>query len=540
MSKNTDVAGAKKRFLSGVSVLTLSALAVKVIGLFYKIPLLSYLGTEGMGYFNTAYELYALFCLVCTAGLPTALAVMVSGDGGRYGEKRIYKTARVIFLALGLAGFLVMYLFSSQFASMLDNKGAAACLRAISPTVFFICLGSAYRGYFQGKGNMTPTALSQVVEAACKLLLGLLLGGYAVAQGKPPVTAAAYAIFGLTVGTLLSAVYLRISYAAYTKKHSVEELGGNARRSEIFRGLLAIALPITLSSLVMGGAKFVDLVVIMSRLTHSGYSESAANSLYGCYSTLVLPLFNVLPSLTSSVSLSAIPAISAAISRGKEGEDELRDTSSTAFGLVCAVAIPASIGLCVFSGDILSLLFSSQPSAVAEATPWLSVMAAAVLPSCIITLTAGMLQAAGRAKVALFTMLCGVALKVTLGIILIGKENIGIMGAPLSSVACDALVASLNLLLLSRYCRALIPSGRALTRILLRPTLASAVSIGVVVWMRGNFKIESSSASTAVSILSVMLIYGAVMLIFNMNKQRRTEKYGSQKSKPRGKADIPS
>ena len=453
MSKNTDVAGAKKKFLSGVSVLTLSALAVKVIGLFYKIPLLSYLGTEGMGYFNTAYELYALFCLVCTAGLPTALAVMVSGDGGRYGEKRIYKTARVIFLALGLAGFLVMYLFSSQFASMLDNKGAAACLRAISPTVFFICLGSAYRGYFQGKGNMTPTALSQVVEAACKLLLGLLLGGYAVAQGKPPVTAAAYAIFGLTVGTLLSAVYLRISYAAYNKKHSVEELGGNARRSEIFRGLLAIALPITLSSLVMGGAKFVDLVVIMSRLTHSGYSESAANSLYGCYSTLVLPLFNVLPSLTSSVSLSAIPAISAAISRGKEGEDELKETSHTAFGLVCAVAIPASIGLCVFSGDILSLLFSSQPSAVAEATPWLSVMAAAVLPSCIITLTAGMLQAAGRAKVALFTMLCGVALKVTLGIILIGKENIGIMGAPLSSVACDALVASLNLLLLSRYCR---------------------------------------------------------------------------------------
>lgn len=539
MSKSIGGASTGRKFLSGVSILTLSALAVKVIGLFYKIPLLSYLGTEGMGYFNTAYELYALFCLVCTAGLPTALAVMVAGDGGKYGETKIYKTAKIIFLALGIVGSLVMYVFSSGLAAMLDNRGAALCLKAISPTVLFICLGSAYRGYFQGKGNMTPTGISQVVEAACKLILGLLLGGYAVSRGMTPAVSAAYAILGLTAGTLLSAVYLRISYAMYGKKHRITE-GGSKDGGKIIRELAAIALPITLSSLVMGGAKFVDLVVIMSRLTHSGYSELAANSLYGCYSTLVLPIFNVLPSLTSSVSLSAIPSIAEAISRGEDGEAELRDTSRTSFGLVCAVAIPASLGLCVFSGDILSLIFSSQPTAVADATPWLSVMAAAVLPSCIITLTAGMLQAVGRARVALLTMLCGVALKITLGIILIGKENIGIIGAPLSSVACDILVASLNIFALSLKSRALLPSGRALVGLVLRPTFASTVAIGASLWARNKFNIERSSVSTAVCILSVMLVYGAVMLIFSLNKHRRTDKYGDQKSEPRGKIDLSS
>jgi len=534
-------ASAGKGFLSGVSVLTLSAIAVKVIGLLYKIPLLSYLGTEGMGYFNTAYELYALFCIISTAGLPVAMAVLISGGKGNFGADRIYRASRAAFLVIGLLGSLVMYVFASRFADALDNSGAALCLKAISPTVLFICLGSAYRGYFQGKGNMLPTAVSQVIEAACKLGLGLMLGGYAVSRGQPMQVAAAYAVLGLTVGALLSAVYLSVSKAVSDRKSDTPQVGNGAKRGEILRELILLALPITLSAMVTGSAKFIDLATILSRLADSGYSEAEANSLYGCYSTLVLPIFNILPSLTSSVSLSATPAISSALARGEEGISDLKSTARTSMGLVCAVAIPAAVGLAVFSRDILSLLFSSQPSAVITATPWLSVMAAAVLPSCLITLSAGMLQAMGRARLSLYTMLCGIALKAVLAYALIGNENIGVLGAPVSSVACDTLVAAFNLFLVSRHCPQLLPRARELIGLFLRPTAATAVAVGAVCIVRKKLEIENSSASTVLSILTVMLIYGALMLIFTLKKHKgENNGIGNEKLNERGKADLPS
>lgn len=518
-----------KKFLSGVSWLTLSALAVKVIGLLYKIPLLSYLGTEGMGYFNTAYELYALFCVVSTAGLPVAMAVLISGDETEGGAEKVYRTARNLFLAVGLLGSLIMFSFAEQFAKLLDNSGAAACMRAISPTVLFICLGSAYRGYFQGMGNMRPTALSQIIEAAGKLALGLLLAGYATAKGESPQAAAAYAVLGLTVGTLLSSTYLFISRRVYRKKHlphnafSVEKSGGMLKK------LWLLAFPVTLSAVVMGGAKFVDLAMILSRLSWAGFSETEANSLYGCYSTLVLPIFNMLPSLTSSVSLSAVPALSSALKKGEGGEKELSDTALTALKLVSYIAIPASMGLSVFAKDILSLLFSSQPAAVESAAPWLSVMALAVLPSCIITVTTGMLQAMGRAKLSLYSMLCGILIKTVLAYLLIGKENIGVLGAPVSSVACDMLVAILNICHIAKYCHQMLPSGREILNLLAVPALASAAAVGAVKLLRGRMQVHTSSFATVLSILSVMLVYAAIVLVLNLKNIKTSErkKYGS-------------
>ena len=147
---------------SGFFILTLSTVIVKIIGLIYKIPMLGLLGSEGMGYFNSAYEIYALFCIISTAGLPVAMSVMISGRGERSAEA-IFRVALRMFLLLGVIGCAIMLAFAHPFADFLKNENAALCIFAIAPTVFFVCLASAYRGYFQGRGSMRQTALSQVM-----------------------------------------------------------------------------------------------------------------------------------------------------------------------------------------------------------------------------------------------------------------------------------------------------------------------------------------------------------------------------------------
>ena len=193
----------KKTFFSGVLLLTLSTILVKVIGLIYKIPMLTYLGSEGMGYFNSAYEIYALFCVISTAGLPVALSVLISAAVAR-GEhrsvKRIYRVALTVFLLVGILGTTVMLLFAKRFCEMIKSDNAYYCILSISPTVFFVCLSSALRGYFQGWQRMMPTALSQVIESAGKLFFGLLLAHFSLQRGYDTATTAAFAGVGTAAG----------------------------------------------------------------------------------------------------------------------------------------------------------------------------------------------------------------------------------------------------------------------------------------------------------------------------------------------------
>lgn len=515
-------------FLSGVSVLTVSALIVKIIGLLYRIPMLSLLGTEGMGYFNTAYELYALFCVVSTAGLPVAMSVLISSSEARgRGERagKIFSVAMLTFLVVGVVGSLILYGFSDALAGLLKNRDAAAGMRMIAPTVLLICVSSAFRGYFQGKRSMTPTAVSQVIEALGKLLLGLLFASVALRRGCDLPTTAAYAVMGLTVGTGISVLYLWIHKAVLDHRHPSIPApyapdGETVSRMIILRRLLATAIPVTLGAGVMGVTKVVDLALILRRLQAAGMDAAAANGLYGCYSTLVLPVFNILPSLTTSVSLSAVPALSAALGKGIEGRAEAKKISLQSLRLTLIITIPAALGLSVFAKDVLTLLFSSQPEAVAMATPWLTCLALSVPGACLITVSGAMLQAVGRATHPVISMLAGTLTKALLAYVLLGIPEIGLMGAPISTLVCDSVIVVLNFIFLSRTEAGILPDLKETAELFLLPTLLSGLSIGLVVLSRRWLGWESvTSLSTVGTVLCVMCLYGAgVWLIWGRKR----------------------
>ena len=518
-------------FLSGAGILTLSALTVKVIGLFYRIPLLNLLGTEGMGYFNTAYELYALFCVISTAGLPVAMSVLISAleAEGRVTEgKRVFRVSLGLFAAVGCMGTLLLWGLSSPFASLLGSPLSADCVRAISPTVFFICLSSAFRGYFQGRRQMLPTALSQVMEACGKLFLGLAFAGVALGGGESLPTAAAYAVMGLTVGTALSVLYLYI-HKRMSDRRAVDISAMQEENSSSFsvlRRLLAIAVPVTLSAGLISLTKCVDLALILRRLQNVGYTASEATSLYGCYSTLVLPVFNILPSLTTSVALSATPALSAALQKGKKGIAELQKTASSALGIILTLSLPAALGLSVFAEDILSLLFRGQPIAVAQATPWLSCLGLSVPAACLITVTGAMLQAAGKAQKPIISMLCGVTVKIAVAYILLGREGWGMAGAPVSSLLCDAVILICNLIFIRKYAPAMLPDGRKCLSLVAIPTVGAVLAVTATKTLRTLLGWQSvTPLHTVCTVACTACLYGVwVLLTLLLGNQIPTHK----------------
>lgn len=514
---NLSAPSKRASFLSGVSILTLSALLVKVIGLCYRIPLLNYLGTEGMGYFNTAYELYALFCVISTAGLPVAMSVLISAceAEGRWGDaRRIYRVSLGLFAGIGVVGTALLWGLSRPFAELLGNPLASVCMRAISPTLFLICLSSAFRGYFQGRRNMLPTALSQVIEAGGKLFLGLAFAAYARGTGADLSTSAAYAVLGLTVGTGLSVLYLLI-HKRMTDTHDKNSLLPSTDTSRpVLRPLLATAIPVTLSAGVISLTKCVDLALILRRLQSVGCTVAEANALYGCYSTLAVPVFNILPSLTTSVALSAVPALSAAFRKGKEGREELRKTALSSLELTLTVAIPASLGIAVFAEDILALLFAGQPAAAAQAAPWLSCLGLSVPAACLVTVTGAMLQAAGKANRPVIAMLIGVVAKTLLAYVLLGLDGWGLAGAPVSSLLCDTVIVTVNLFFISRHAPAMLPHLREGISLVAFPAAVSVLAVGGVKLLRYSLGWqEITPLHTLGTVASVMCLYGAGLLL---------------------------
>ena len=503
-------------FLSGVGILTLSSLVVKVIGLFYRIPLLNYLGTEGMGYFNTAYELYALFCVISTAGLPVAMSVLIAAfeaEGNRRDAGRVFRVSLALFAGVGALGTLLLWGLSEPFAALLGSPLSAACMRAISPTVFLICLSSAFRGSFQGRRSMLPTAISQVMEAAGKLFLGLAFAGFALSRGESLPVAAAYAVLGLTVGTALSVVYLLCHKTLTDRREPLPATPAEGQNRPILKPLLATAIPVTVSAGVISLTKCIDLALILRRLQAVGYTAAEATALYGCYSTLAVPVFNVLPSLTTSVALSATPALSAALKQGKEGTPALQRTASSALGVTLILAFPAALGIAVFAEDILSLLFRGQPEAVALASPWLSCLGLSVPAACLTTVTGAMLQAAGKAHKPIISMLVGVSAKTVTAYLLLGRDGWGMAGAPISSLLCDTVIMACNLGFIAKYAPEMLPPLRKGLPLAALPAGMAVAAVTLTKLLRSLLGWETvTPLHTVCTVACVACLYGAGML----------------------------
>ena len=499
-------------FMNGVLLLSASTLIVKILGLAYKIPMINILGAEGMGYFNCAYEVFALLCVISTAGLPVALSMMISSRYARrdlYAVRRVCGTAFAVFFTLGASGTLALFLFGKRIAEHIGNVGAYASIVAIAPALLCVCISGAVRGYFQGLGNMLPTALSQLTEAAGKLVFGAWFASAALKKGYDIRVASAYAVVGLCVGTLLSAILLGLMSAVSLKRLKRLE-SGSKKESGLAKQLFAIALPLTLGSALISLSRMVDMTLIMRRLVHIGYSPAQANELFGSYTTLALPVFGLIPSLVSPVALALVPKLCGA----RECKDLATQSSvlRSSMRLTTLFAIPASLGVAVYSEQILGLLFSRQQKAVSLAAPLLSVLAMSILFSCMISTTNAILQAYSHTKKPIISIAVGITVKAVSAYILIGNKNVGAFGAPISTLLCDVTVTVINLYYINKY----LPHVDSVPRLYARPLAASVamLTVSLAVFMGGTWLDVAEYISFAAAMLAALVSYLFFALTF--------------------------
>ena len=498
-------------FMSGVLVLSLSAVIVKIIGLVYKIPMLKLLGSEGMGYFNSAYEIYTLFCIIATTGLPVAMSVMISSEKG--GAERIFRVAMRLFLLLGVVGSAVMIGFARPFSEFLGSDKTVFCIFAIAPTVFLICLSSAYRGFFQGHGRMVPTAVSQVIEALGKLLLGLLFAFIALRSGYSVDVVAAFAVLGLTLGTAVSVLYLMLSKRSSGEKATCS-LGEEDDRGIAWR-LMRTAIPVTLSAAVISLTKVIDMTMILRRLQDLGYESEVAFSAYGNYTTLALPLFSLAPALIASVAMPLIPSLSRAVAMN-DAEEQGRVVSD-ALKLTSIVSMPIAVGLSLFAKQILELVFSGESDAISEAYPLLVVLGLSVTSACLITVSNAILQAYSKAYIPIISMAVGSLVKIVLAYFLIGNSEIGILGAPISTFFCDLIINAVNFYCISRV----MPRTPSVSTVFLMPFTASAVAVILarVAYNALVIKFGESALLTLACVAIAAILYLPLIFIFKVVKK---------------------
>lgn len=448
LEKSNKPKNALNMFFSGVLALTLANVLVKSVGLILKIVLNTVVGSAGAGYYSSAYEIYAFLYVIATSGLPVAISITISkrrAQGKLREARRIFNIATLLFTVIGSLFAILMIVFSRQIATFISAPETAVCIVAIAPTILFICLSSSLRGYFQGYQLMSPTGISQFLEAAGKAAIGFLFAFWAKKQGYEPHIVAAYTILGVTFGVFCGMMFLFVRKIFFKEKSFYEKESylnepPPQKTASLFNELIKISIPITLSSCVLSLTVIIDTMMVQTRLLASGLSEDLVRIFYGDYTTLVISVINLPTIFIYPISNALVPYITSAIARNND--EAAKNMRALTLRVINIISIPCALTLGVFSHGILGLMMFTEGS-VTRAAPWLSLGATSVIFLGIISATNAFLNTSGKQKFPIISMIAGAAVKIISSYFLVG--TIGIIGAPLSTVLCYLTAATLNI-----------------------------------------------------------------------------------------------
>ncbi len=524
----------KQTFLQGTAVLAMATVLVKLMGFLFKVPLNNIIGEDGFGYFNTAYDVYNVLLMISTTGLPVAMSRMISQAqtlGNHAQIKRIYRTSLYVFLTIGMVGSLGMLFFCRQLSVMVTtNENSWAAIAALAPCMLLICLVSAYRGFFQGQSNMTPTSVSQIFEAVTRLVVGLGLAwlvmkltgkAYVRMQGivlAPGETAQDYgditlaaggAILGVTLGSLISVVYL---HHKFRQSNQILSLGGGTAKStrSTMKELLSIAVPITLGSAGLQIINLFDTMIYMRRLTGAlQWTEKMADSAKGVYN-FCQTVFALPCSFIPTITIAVIPAITASLTR--KDLAEAKATSESSVRTMALIAMPCAAGLFVMAEPVIRLLCSTYTEdKIQLAATMLAILGLTVIFNSLVLLLNAIMQAHGDVVTPVVNMLIGGIIKIIVNYILVGQPNLNIVGAPIGTFICYISITALDLIAMKRH----ISARPAIFKNIIRPGLASAI-MGAATFM--VYRVLSNAISSwklacLLSLAFAVVLY-AVLVVF--------------------------
>lgn len=431
-----------KKIFNGAAWLGMSTIFIKIIGLVYKIPMSYLLGDEGMGYFNSAYTVYGFFYIIAIAGIPKAISILCakSSDGE---AKSIFIFVYRIYLLIGALLTVILFFFARPIAIGIGNINSTYTILVISPSVFFVCATGVIRGYLSGKTKFLPIAISEFISALCKLILGLLFAIYAIKRNFSLPITCAFSILGITLGSFFGFIYLYAYYKKESGNFKPEKIHGR----KILKEVLSLGLPITFAAMISGIVNIIDLSVMMNALKSSGYSETVCTVIYGNYTTLAVPMFSFVTNLINTIALASLPVIAGCFSKNEYGE--IQKSVSSSLKLLFFISIPAFFAFFLFPIEILGIIF--EEGSVRLGSTFLYFLAPGILFYSLLSLTNTVLEANGRIKAAVFSLTVGAISKSLLGVFIVNSEEIGALGAPVSTTVSYFISAILSLIFYVKY-----------------------------------------------------------------------------------------
>ncbi|MCL6611996.1 MAG: polysaccharide biosynthesis protein [Peptococcaceae bacterium] len=439
----------RQTIIQGALILTVASILIRVLGAVYRVPLGRILGDEGLGIYAVPNQFYLLFFTISSAGIPVAVARLVSEkvSAGLYRDAyRTFTVSLAAMFSVGLFFTLLLFFGASRLveSGLVANPASYYGLLAVSPVIFFSAVTASFRGLFQGLQNMSPVAVSQVADQIM-LVAGTVLFSYLLLPGGLALAAAGAnfgAVPGAAAATGIMAYYYFRNRGALMDMVRRDTSGYREEALSLLKKILAVSIPISFASVAMAVTGIIDNKLIIDRLQLVGYSRPEATALYGQFNQMAMSFVNISIAFAFSLGTSLVPSVAEA--HGPGGRRQIRQQASTAIRLSLLSTLPAAAGLYFLAPQLTDFIYAN-----AEAGIPLAALAPAVVFWGVHLVLSGIMQGLGRADIPVYNLLAGIAFKIGITYFLT-PTWLGIRAAALGTVAMFAVSSILNIISVRR------------------------------------------------------------------------------------------
>ena len=498
----------KQSLLKGSIILGAAGILTRFLGLFFRWPLIMLIGDEGIGYYQMSYPLY-MFFIAMASGIPVAMSKMISERNAVndiQGSFQVMKESTILMMIIGTGTTLSLFFFANPIISLLkwDSK-AYYSLIGISFAPMVISFITVFRGFFQGFQNMTPSAVSQILEQVGRVVVGVGLAVFLLPKGIE--YSAGGAAFGATAGAVIGGYYLFTKYKNVRKQYGIKKIKTNP---EILNVILKIAIPISLGTTVGSIMNLIDSILVPQKLLQSGLTSTESTVLYAQLTGKASVIVNVPLTLSMAICTSLIPIIAENFILKKHAE--LEEKMHVAMKMAIVIALPCAFGLFFLADPVLRLIFPGR-SEGGQILRYLSLS----IPFIIVTqTTTSILQGTGNYIKPVVNLLIGCIVKIILTCILVPIKNINIYGAVIASISAYITATILNLITLKFTLKIKLK----FYEILIKPAYAATIMMILVILSYNIIYINLGSNGVACmsSIFLGMILYMILVVVFRIFK----------------------
>jgi len=532
-----QIKNTKQTFMNNVGIVLVSQLAIKMLGFIYRIVITNMkgFGDAGNGFYSVGFQIYTLLLAISSVGIPNAIAKLVSEKcaiGDKRGAQNIFKAAMILFSVIGLA-FSVLLYFGSDFIAIniVNLDGAQYTMKALAPSIFFVCISSVIRGYFTGMQDMRATSSSQILEQLFKCTLTIFFVWLAI--GQSPEIMAAFANLATSAATVISVSYLFIFYKKNKLTLSKEDKSDTKLDlGKLAKTILMISIPISLGSIITAINRVIDTATITR-----GIEIAFANGIpaYGNTAAIANPtleqlnkeagrlagvlsksdtLINMPLSLNIAFSTVLVPAIASALKLGDKKDAAQKINYSMLISII--LILPCAIGYISLAQPIYKMIYPNS----SLGADLLQLSSVALVFSALNQTMSGSLQGMGKIYTPATGLLFGCIAKIILNIVLIRQPEINIYGAAISSIVCQIITFSICFGVLCKN----IPVKLSFVKYIFKPLVAAGImgisALGVHKLLAG---IVGNSIATIVAIGIAVIVYFVLVISLKILNREEVE-----------------